>query len=103
MNKRDIQLIQESYNKINEDMNNRALYMLQVYNYVTDANLPETEEGYNQAGRSHGIADSMLSDEKFIKKLMEFDGFVKSVYSNVPPEMLKNAMKQWIVSISRAI
>jgi hypothetical protein len=77
-------------------MNSRQMFMVRLANQVLGTQIPETEQGYNQLGRSQGIVNELskpngwarLKDSPIGEKLWN------SIPQNVKVQMLTTAFGQ---------
>ena len=70
--------------------NNRSKFMIRAYNAATNSKLPETEESYNEIGRSDGYLNTLTDKRnffKFFKYSPEFKNWLAN--SNTWSEQIK--------------
>ena len=106
---KEAQLTPNQWQNQQQQINNRVRTMIQTFNRVTGQNIPETQDGYNQVGRSDGIM-KQLTDPTNRNNLIQIPeviqvaqrmGVTNRDLLTLAPKFIYKMLQDWFLSISK--
>lgn len=85
-----------------QGINPRTGFMIDMVNKVLGGNVPKTEEGYDQLGRSQGFLQVMSNMEGWTKLQKHIANIDSKTWNRVPSNVRQELLSKLVTGVSRS-